>query len=70
MKRSQTCQNAISELYAVMAKVAAQRAVNCIKEAGHTAEAERLAETVIEWLDKSSAQAIRWAYDRPRPSLP
>ena len=66
MRRTKTAQNAIAELYAVLAKAAAQRAVNRVKDHGETADADRLARQAIEWIDKSSADAVRWKYDTPR----
>jgi hypothetical protein len=66
MRRTKTAQTAIAELYAVLAKAAAQRAVNMVKDWGNTAEAERLADQAVKWIDKSSADAIRWSYDKPR----
>jgi hypothetical protein len=67
-RRTQTAQEAISELYAVLASASARRAISRISEWGDTAGADALAETTAKWLDKSSAKAIRWVYRRP--SLP
>lgn len=66
MKRTKTAQSAIAELYAVLAKAAAQRAIDRIKAWGETADADRLARQAVEWIDKSSAEAVRWKYDTPR----
>lgn len=64
-ERSKVTWSAVHELYAVMAKVAAQRAVKRI-EIGDAEEADKWALAAIKWMDKSSANAIRWVYDRPR----
>lgn len=65
MQRSKTAQNAIAELYAIMATAAAKRAVWYVTEYGNTVKADEMAEATIKWLDKSSAQAIGWRYRRP-----
>lgn len=71
MKRqTQTAQNAIAELYAVLAKAAAQRAVDQVKTWGDTADADRLAAQAVKWIEKSSAKAVQWAYDRPHYTRP
>jgi hypothetical protein len=65
MKRTKRVTETINELYALMAKAAAQRAVKRI-EIGDPCDADRWATHAIKWMDKSSAHAMRWVYDRPR----
>lgn len=67
-ERSKKVWSAVHELYAVMAKAAAQRAVKRI-ECGDAEEADKWALAAIKWMDKSSAQAMQWVYDRPRIGL-
>jgi hypothetical protein len=65
MKRTKQVNEVIHELYAILAKAAAQRAVKRV-EIGDAEEADKWAVVAIKWMDKSSAHAIRWVYDRPR----
>ena len=68
MKRSKTVAEKMHELYALMAAAAAQRAVNLAKDGigeNGTLQAEFWAETTGR-CDKSSAEAARWTYTKPR----
>ena len=65
MQRSKTTQAAIAELYAVLATAAARRAVSRVSDWGDIAGAETLATAAVKWLDKSSAEAVRWTYRKP-----
>ena len=64
-KRSKTVAEKVAELYALMAAIAAQRAISNAKEAPNTIQAEYWAEVTGKWLDKSSADAARWTYRAP-----
>lgn len=65
MQRSKTVQTAIAELYAMMATAAARRAVIQIVDWGNISKADEMANAAAKWLDKSSAEAVRWIYRRP-----
>lgn len=64
-KRSKTVQTAVNRLYATMAAAAAQQALNRIKWK-EPIEADRWALFAVGWMDKSSADAIKWHYSNPR----
>lgn len=69
MTRSKTVAEKVRELYALMATAAAQRAIDHARNGtGGNAvrDAEFWAETTGQWLDRSSAEATRWVYYRPK----
>ena len=65
MPRSKTTQAAIHRLYAVMATAAAKQAMNRVKyKESH--DADIWLDKTIEWLDQSSADAVKWHFAHPR----
>lgn len=67
-RRSKTVQDRIDNLYAILATIAARRAVRSARESYSPADANKWAEAAGEWLDKSSATAARWTYQQPGPN--
>lgn len=64
-RRSQTVQDKIHELYALMATAAAKKAMSSIEDWNDIPAADRWAEATARWLDASSAKQSAWAYSRP-----
>ncbi len=65
-KVSQEVNNKIKELYAVLAKAAAQRAVDYVVECTEPRGADKYVDAAVHWLSLAGAKAARWTYDRPR----
>ena len=65
-EQTKTVREAVNEMYAMLAKAAAQRAVDRVVTWGDLDGAEQLAARAAKWLEKSSANAVSWVYDRPR----
>jgi len=65
MTRSKTTQAAIHKLYALMATAAAKQAMNRVKYK-EAYEADVWLTKALEWMDESSADAIKWHYSSPR----
>jgi hypothetical protein len=65
-KISHTVDGKIKELYAVLAKAAAQRAVDHVVGCPDPRGADKFIDATIHWLSLTSAEQARWVYDRPR----
>ena len=65
MARSKTTQAAIHKLYALMATAAAKQAMNRVK-CKESYDAGVWLDKTIEWLDQSSADAVKWHFAHPR----
>lgn len=67
-QRTKTVANQMADLYALMATMAAKRAISSLENYNIKAaveNAEFWATATGKWLDKSSAQAVRWTYRKP-----
>jgi hypothetical protein len=62
---SKTVDDKIKELYALLAKAAAQRAVDYVTTFSDPRGADKFVDATIHWLSLASAKASILVYDRP-----
>lgn len=65
-KVSEVVLNRQKELWALMATVAAKKAINMIEQQENSSRAIGWAELACEWMEKSGARQMNWTYSRPQ----
>ena len=65
-KISKTVDEKIKDLYAILAKVAAQRAVDHVATFSDPRGADKFIDAAVHWLSLTSAAKANWTYSAPR----
>lgn len=66
MKPTLYVDDRIRDLWAMLAGIAAQRAVNKMRDWGHVNDAEECAKVATRWLTKAGARAAQRHFNLPR----